>query len=72
MTRIGERSDGEKLDRPPPEHISHDLVISNGYHEYDKYENGEDGMTDSGKYNMSFEDSFVSRREEEMVIDEYD
>ena len=69
ITRVGERSDGEKVDI----RIPGDLVIStNGYHdgdeEYDEYE--EDAEEDTGRYDMSFEDSNASRRGEEMTVDE--
>ena len=49
-----------------------DLVISNGYHDdYGEYEDEED-VEDTGQYDMTFEDSFASRRSEEMIVDEED
>jgi hypothetical protein len=67
ITRIGERSDGEKIDRP--QGAPSDLVISNGFHdEYDEYPEGEEDEEER-PYDMSFEDSYTSRRGEEMFVD---
>lgn len=73
ITRIGERSDGEKFDRPTQRGSSGDLVISNGYHdEYDEEEEYEEEEEEDNtrQYDLSFEDSFVSRHGEEMIVDE--
>ena len=72
ITRIGERSDGERIERVVEG--PGDLVISNGYHEddYDEYED-EDVVEDhTGPYDMTLDDSFASRRGEEMIVDEED
>jgi hypothetical protein len=70
LTRVGERSDGEKTDRDY-RGISRDLV-PNGFHrhEYDGYEDVEEGIEEPVSYEMSFDNSFASRREEEMALDE--
>jgi len=66
ITRIGERSDGEKIDRP--QGTPGDLVISNGFHdEYEEYPEEEED--EERPYDMSFEDSYTSRRGEEMFVD---
>lgn len=71
LTRIGERTDGEKDDRPRA--LPGDLVIANGYAEDDEYdEYDDDDMEGTEKYDMSYEDSFASRRGEEMAVDEED
>ena len=61
VTRIGERFDGEKLDRSPLHGVPGDLIISNGYDdEYDDEDLEEEGP--------SFEDSFA--KGEEMIVDD--
>src|ERR1700734_1527868 len=73
LTRVGERSDGEKFDRPAPGRTS-ELIITNGYHdeeEYDEYDEVDETESQE-KYDMSYEDSLMSRRGEEMVVDEDD
>jgi hypothetical protein len=73
ITRIGERSDGEKVDRP--QGTPGDLVITNGFHdEYDDYpeEEEEEEEEEERPYDMSFEDSYTSRRGEEMFVDRED
>jgi len=70
MTRIGERSDGERVDRP--QGTPGDLVITNGFHhEYVGYpeEEEEEEEEEERPYDMSFEDSYTSRRGEEMFVD---
>jgi hypothetical protein len=69
LTRIGDRSDGEKDDRRA-QGIPGDLVISNVYDEYEEY--SDDDMEDTEKYDMSYEDSYASRRGDEMALDEED
>jgi hypothetical protein len=60
ITRIGEHSDGERLDRSHLHSVPGDLVISNGYgDEYD-----DEGLEEEGP---SFEDSFT--KGEEMIVD---
>src|SRR5271170_2059465 len=68
ITRIGERSDGEKVDRP--QGTPGDLVITNGFHdESDEYLEEEEEEEEERPYDMSFEDSYTSRRGEEMFVD---
>ena len=60
LTRIGERFDGEKLDRQKD--VPGDLIVTNGFHEeYDE---------DEPLPDITLEDSFASRRGDEMVVDE--
>jgi hypothetical protein len=60
ITRIGERSDGEKLDRSSIHGGPGDLIISDGFdNEYDDEYLEEEGP--------SFEDSFT--KGEEMIVD---
>ena len=68
ITRVGERSDGEKVDRPRP--FTAEMVLSNGYHDHSEGEEYEEEVEPS--YEMSFEDSYISRRGEEMIVDEDD
>jgi hypothetical protein len=75
LTRFGERSDGEKVDRSPIGRPG-DLIVTNGYHdeeeeEYDEYDEADDTESPE-KYDMSYEDSFMSRQGEEMAVDEDD
>ena len=67
LTRIGERSDGEKVDRLRP--LTADLIVTNGYHDHSE----EDEYNDEQEpYEMSYEDSYISRAGEEMIVDEED
>lgn len=47
------------------------MVLSNGYHDHSE---GEDEYDEEGEpsYEMSFEESYVSRPGEEMIVDEED
>ena len=68
LTRIGERSDGERIERPPP--TSRELVISNGYHNQYEDEYEEEEPDDMAEYESPIDTSFASRRGEEMAVDE--
>jgi hypothetical protein len=68
LTRIIDRSDGEKIDHEP-RGMPGDLV-TNGFHHYDDYNEEENDVEDPSRYDMTFEDSFASRRGEEMIVDE--
>jgi len=65
LSRIGERSDGERLDRPSR---SQDLILANGHESYDGYSEGQDD--EMAEESAAFEDSFLSKRGEEMIVDD--
>ena len=67
LTRIGERPDGEKIDRPLHD-TPGDLTVANGFDDYDDYDE-EEHKEDTSRYDMSFEDSYASGRGEDMVVD---
>jgi len=66
LTRVGERSDGEKFDRPA--RLQRDLIVTNGHERYDDYSEVQDDEMVDGS--AAFEDSFISKTGEEMIVDE--
>ena len=67
LTRIVERSDGERVEQPS---TSRELVISNGYHNQYDDEYGDEEPDEIAEYDSPIDTSFASRRGEEMAVDE--
>ena len=63
ITRINERSDGEKQD--PKYSGSYDVVLSGHEDDY------EDEAVGESTYDVSYDNSFASRRGEEMALDDH-